>query len=154
VIVLLKKFLADTFSSAQFSSSQDFSPEKTYEFSSEGIAWSGEANKYIDDPVKNGEYSSYDELVPPPNWPQFNGTYTEQNMPNLKANLHFQNWMRTAGLPTFTKLYGRNDNDKMEAGWYEVVVGLSALLFIFLVILFSQFDWQTTLSSRIRERSQ
>lgn len=29
-------------------------------------------------------------------------------------------WMRTAGLPTFRKLYKRNDNDVMRAGYYRI----------------------------------
>ena len=33
--------------------------------------------------------------------------------------------MRTAGLPTFTKLYGRNDRDTMRAGTYQMVINLS-----------------------------
>jgi len=47
-------------------------------------------------------------------------------MPNLQADEHFQNWMRTAGLPSFTKLYGRNDADTMQSGTYQIVIGLSA----------------------------
>jgi len=40
----------------------------------------------------------------------------------LNTNENFQNWMRTAGLPTFSKLYGRNDGDVMKAGTYELDV--------------------------------
>lgn len=47
-------------------------------------------------------------------------------MPNLKEDEHFQNWMRTAGLPTFSKLFGRNDNTKLLKGRYQIVVNLSA----------------------------
>lgn len=58
---------------------------------------------------------------------RFPDGYNETNPPpNLKEDLHFQNWMRTAGLPTFTKLYGRNDADTMVAGTYQIVIGLSA----------------------------
>ena len=32
----------------------------------------------------------------------------------------FQVWMRTAGLPTFSKLALRNDNQTMKAGNYQV----------------------------------
>ncbi|KAG5221519.1 Lem3/Cdc [Salix suchowensis] len=53
-------------------------------------------------------------IVPPPNWHErFPGGYNETNIPRLADDQHFQNWMRTAGLPTFTKLYGRNDNDNL-----------------------------------------
>jgi hypothetical protein len=36
--------------------------------------------------------------------------------------------MRTAGLPTFSKLYGRNDGDVMKAGTYELDVYMSTFL--------------------------
>ncbi|KAJ7104883.1 transcription regulator [Mycena epipterygia] len=98
----------------------------TYEFSATGIAWPGEAKKYSPDPVAAGAYSSYDDIVPPPNWqlryPSYNATHPP---PNLKTDERFQNWMRTAGLSTFNKLYGRNDNDKMTAGTYQIIVGLN-----------------------------
>lgn len=97
----------------------------TYSFSSTGIAWPGESKKYVDTPIGNG-YSSFDEIKPPPNWAkQFPDGYNSTNVPNLKTNEHFQNWMRTAGLPTFSKLYGRNDVDTMQQGRYQIVVGLS-----------------------------
>lgn len=46
-------------------------------------------------------------------------------MPDLKADEHFQNWMRTAGLPTFTKLYGRNDGTTMQKGTYQITIDLN-----------------------------
>jgi len=98
----------------------------TYAFSANNIAWPGEAKKYSTDPVAAGVYPSYDSIVPPPNWALKFPNYTAENPPpNLKTDERFQNWMRTAGLPTFTKLYGRNDNDKMVAGKYQVIVGLN-----------------------------
>ena len=70
-------------------------------------------------------------MVPPPNWMlRFPDNYTESNPPpKLKEDEHFQNWMRTAGLPTFTKLWGRNDNVDLAKGRYSITVNLSALLF-------------------------
>lgn len=98
----------------------------SYTFSAKGIAWPGEARKYTADPVVSGVYKSYDDIVPPPNWLLRVGTsYNSSNMPDLKTDERFQNWMRTAGLPTFTKLYGRNDNDKLVEGTYEIVIGLN-----------------------------
>ncbi|KAF9066816.1 cell cycle control protein [Rhodocollybia butyracea] len=97
----------------------------TYEFSSTNIAWPGEAKKYVDTPIGKG-YSSFDEITPPPNWmKRFPNGYNSENVPNLAADEHFQNWMRTAGLPTFSKLYGRNDIDVMQQGRYQIVVGLN-----------------------------
>lgn len=63
--------------------------------------------------------------MPPPNWVERIGeTYNETNIPSLKDDEHFQNWMRTAGLPEFTKLYGRNDDDKLVKGTYELTIYL------------------------------
>ncbi|ESK88418.1 transcription regulator [Moniliophthora roreri MCA 2997] len=102
-------------------------PLQTYNFTDKGIAWPGEAKKYVADPVPNNGYSSYSEIVPPPNWAKrFPNNYTaETPPPRLKENEHFQNWMRTAGLPTFTKLYFRNDNETMSRGTYRIVIGLN-----------------------------
>ncbi|KAG6889790.1 hypothetical protein C0992_004208 [Termitomyces sp. T32_za158] len=95
-----------------------------YEFSNKSIAWPGEAKKYASAP--NAAYNLSD-IVPPPNWHQrFPDGYTETNPPpDLRADEHFQNWMRTAGLPTFTKLYGRNDTAPMKKGTYRIVIGLN-----------------------------
>lgn len=91
---------------------------QTYTFSYTGIAWPGEKNKYNDNP----DFGPND-VVPPPNWrerwPNYNDT---TGLPKLASDEHFQNWMRTAGLPTFTKLYGRNDNDKMLKGTYQLPI--------------------------------
>jgi len=93
--------------------------------SEKNIAWPGEAKKYTAQP--NYQLS---EIVPPPNWrARYPDGYTESNPPpNLKEDEHFQNWMRTAGLPTFTKLYSRNDVDKLLKGRYQIVVDMSASL--------------------------
>ena len=96
--------------------------------SEKNIAWPGEAKKYADQP-------NYDlsEIVPPPNWrARYPDGYTESNPPpNLKENEHFQNWMRTAGLPTFTKLYSRNDVDTLSRGTYQIVVDMSPFLYAY-----------------------
>lgn len=94
----------------------------TYTFSEKGIAWPGEAKKY----VASLDYS-LDSIIPPPNWAMNfpNGYSASSPPPDLHDNEHFQNWMRTAGLPTFSKLWGRNDNDDLKAGTYYVTVNLS-----------------------------
>lgn len=95
---------------------------QTYNLSETGIAWPGEAKKYATSP-------GYDiaQITPPPNWAKrYPDGYTTDNVPNLKEDEHFQNWMRTAGLPTFSKLFGRNDNTKLLKGRYQIVVNLSA----------------------------
>lgn len=57
-----------------------------------------------------------------------NGYTPDQPPPNFHIDEHFQNWMRTAGLPTFTKLYGRNDNDELVKGRYEITINMSKSL--------------------------
>ena len=88
-----------------------------------GIAWPGEANKYAATPGY-----SIDEIAPPPNWAlRYPNGYTNSTPPpNLKEDEHFQNWMRTAGLPTFTKLWGRNDTTTLAKGRYQMTINMSA----------------------------
>ena len=94
-----------------------------YQWSERGIAWPGEANKYAAQPGY-----SIDQIAPPPNWQlRYPAGYTNTTPPpNLKEDEHFQNWMRTAGLPTFTKLWGRNDNSVLARGRYQIVANMSA----------------------------
>jgi len=94
----------------------------TYNFSESGIAWPGEAKKYVASPPY-----ALDSIVPPPNWAlRFPDNYTSESPPpNLQEDEHFQNWMRTAGLPTFTKLFGRNDGATLEQGRYMMVINLN-----------------------------
>lgn len=82
------------------------------------IAWNSDKDLY-------GETKyNYDEILPPPNWKKrYPNDYTEDNPPpNLKQWEAFHVWMRTAGLPTFSKLYQRNDTEAMQRGRYELVV--------------------------------
>ena len=115
---------ADTFSSLTLLNPSNDGPQ-SYNFADTGIAWPGEAKKYAEKPGYN-----LSDILPPPNWAlRFPNGYTEDlPPPNLKADEHFQNWMRTAGLPTFTKLYGRNDKDQLVKGTYQLVVNLSTIL--------------------------
>ncbi|PIL23737.1 transporter [Ganoderma sinense ZZ0214-1] len=108
----------DTFSNLTLTSDSS----TTYTWSQDGIAWPGESKKYASAP--NYQLS---EIVPPPNWAdRFPDGYTNSTPPpDLKADEHFQNWMRTAGLPTFTKLWGRNDSAKLPKGRYQIVVNLN-----------------------------
>jgi len=88
-----------------------------------GIAWSGESKKY-----GQTKYSPSD-IIPPPNWSaRYPQGYTTENLPDLTNDEHFQVWMRTAGLPTFRKLYFRNDDENMPAGSYEIDVYMSKSL--------------------------
>jgi hypothetical protein len=94
----------------------------TYDFTEQGIAWPGEAKKYTNTP----DYS-LDQIAPPPNWAlRFPNGYTNTTPPPpLHADEHFQNWMRTAGLPTFSKLWGRNNSEPLKQGTYMITVNLN-----------------------------
>ena len=113
---------ADTFSNLT-TVSTDGGQNSTYVWSEKGIAWPGEARKYAEKP-------GYDvsQMVPPPNWRErFPDNYTNENIPNLHEDEHFQNWMRTAGLPTFTKLWGRNDDTALAPGQYQITAFMSEI---------------------------
>lgn len=91
-----------------------------YNFTDSGIAWPGEAKKYS---ATSGYADHMDEVVPPPNWVLRYPSYPNvSSIPNLQEDEHFQNWMRTSGLPTFSKLYGRNDTATLPAGQYQVLI--------------------------------
>ncbi|KAI9836258.1 MAG: hypothetical protein M1819_001595 [Sarea resinae] len=94
---------------------------KTYPMTDKGIAWSSDQN------VFGITKYSVDQIAVPPNWvKRWPHGYTEENPPpNLKEDEHFQVWMRTAGLPNFSKLALRNDNQTMSAGIYQVDVELN-----------------------------
>ncbi|PTD02906.1 Meiotically up-regulated gene 89 protein [Fusarium culmorum] len=83
-----------------------------------GISWDSDKDLY-----KKTEYSN-DDIVPPPNWQKrYPNGYTDENPPpDLKNWEAFQVWMRTAGLPTFSKLYQRNNTQAMWPGTYDLVI--------------------------------
>lgn len=86
-----------------------------YNMTTDGTSWSHEGDLYGKTDYKP------EDVVPPPNWQEQyeHGNYTG-SLPNLHTWEQFQVWMRTAGLPTFSKLYMRNDNDVMRAGTYRL----------------------------------
>lgn len=93
----------------------------TYNMTDRGIAWPGEHEKY-----KRTKYSA-SQIIPPPYWAErYPDGYTDDNIPDLTQDEHFQVWMRTAGLPTFRKLYYRNDDEDMPSGRYEIDIYMSA----------------------------
>lgn len=116
--------LADTFTQPILLNAAGSSTNVTYNMTDKGIAWPGEHDKY-----KQSKYAPTD-VVPPPYWAERypNGYTDETGLPDLSTDEHFQVWMRTAGLPTFRKLYYRNDDEDMPAGTYEVDVFMSASL--------------------------
>lgn len=84
-----------------------------------GIAWASDLKLYKKTAYKNNE------AAPPRNWAKrFPNGYTDENpIPDLSTYEEFAVWMRTAGLPTFSKLALRNDADVMQAGTYQIVIG-------------------------------
>lgn len=82
----------------------------------QSIAWSSDSELYRKTDYRN------DEAAPPPNWAlRYPDGYTDENpIPDLSQYEEFQVWMRTAGLPTFSKLALRNDDDAMTAGIYQM----------------------------------
>jgi hypothetical protein len=91
------------------------STSENYTMTSKGIAWSSDKKL-----IKNTKYN-YTDVVPPPNWRRkFGDSYTAETLPNLQDNEAFMVWMRTAGLPTFSKLSLRNDDDVMPACSYRL----------------------------------
>jgi hypothetical protein len=91
-------------------------PAQPYKMTNDSIAWSSDASLY-----KKTQYTN-DEVAPPPNWHRrYPNGYNDQNpIPNLSEYQEFQVWMRTAGLPTFSKLALRNTNETMVAGTYTM----------------------------------
>ncbi|PWN20725.1 Lem3/Cdc50 [Microstroma glucosiphilum] len=93
----------------------------TYVMSENGIVWPGEKLKYKPTTMPANL------LVPPPYWQGAtgpfgvpSGRYSVDNVFDPSANEHFMVWMRVSGLPTFRKLYKRNDNDTMVSGFYRI----------------------------------
>ncbi|POR32704.1 Uncharacterized protein TPAR_07120 [Tolypocladium paradoxum] len=91
---------------------------RTYNMSTTGIAWDSDKDLY-----GKTKYN-VSQIIPPPNWQKrFPNNYTESNPPpDLKAWEAFQVWMRTAGLPAFSKLYQRNDKAAMGNGRYQIII--------------------------------
>lgn len=87
-----------------------------YPMTTQGIAWDSDKELY-----GKTEYTRY-QVEPPPNWRErYPDGYTEENdIPNLSEYDEFQVWMRTAALPTFSKLARMNDNLTMKAGTYQI----------------------------------
>ena len=90
----------------------------TYNMTSDGTAWGSDKALYAYPPGYQLE-----DVLPPPNWrevfPVYNDTFP---FPNLHTDDAFQVWMRTAGLPTFSKLRLRNDHEVMARGRYQIDV--------------------------------
>ncbi|KIW57971.1 hypothetical protein PV05_02525 [Exophiala xenobiotica] len=106
----------DTLNSPVAVSTSGGQESQQYRMTNEGIAWSSDSSMY-----KKTHYTN-SQVSPPPNWHnRYPNGYTDENpIPDLSQYEEFQVWMRTAGLPTFSKLALRNDNETMTAGTYQM----------------------------------
>lgn len=111
----------DTFSSPVLLNSKTGSDNETYVLTSKGISWASDRKHQF----KKTTYKPED-IVPPPNWAKmFPQGYNLSNIPDLSQWEQLQNWMRTAGLPTFFKLYLKNTTTTFTLGTYEIQIGLN-----------------------------
>ncbi|KAJ2704218.1 alkylphosphocholine resistance protein lem3 [Coemansia sp. IMI 203386] len=93
--------------------------QTTYEMTEKGIAWDADRKRF------NPTAYKPDDVQPPPNWAErFPDGYND-TIPNLADDEHFLVWMRTAGLPTFRKLYMKNTEDTMKRGYYQIDVQMN-----------------------------
>jgi hypothetical protein len=110
----------DSFSSPVWQNPPNDGKARIYNMTDKGIAWDSDKDLY--GPTK---YNS-SQILPPPNWHNaYPDGYADEGMfqpPNLKEWESFQVWMRTAGLPTFSKLAMRNDNDALVSGIYQITI--------------------------------
>jgi hypothetical protein len=86
-----------------------------YNFTAKGTSWAHEGDLY-----GKTAYKPKDVAVPPFWVDQYNenGYDDLDELPNLHTWEQFQVWMRTAGLPTFSKLAQRNDTHDLKSGTY------------------------------------
>lgn len=121
--LIANSFFNDTFANPKLVSVQNSTgTNMDYVMSRKGIAWDSDKALY-----GKTKYN-ISEIAVPPNWIERypNGEYTAENGPlPLHESEEFQVWMRTAGLPTFSKLAMRNDNQTMEKGIYQLDIELS-----------------------------
>ncbi|KAJ3047885.1 hypothetical protein HK097_011080 [Rhizophlyctis rosea] len=101
----------------------------SYLFQPRSIAWPSDADRFKSIKSEFTEAEIPTKLIPPPMWRSpnaFGGRYvngyTAENLPDLHTWERFQVWMRTAGLPNFRKLYGRNNGDVLPKGIWEVAI--------------------------------
>ena len=121
----------DEISNLKCVSSDEFScTTNSYPFSDQNIAWPADSERF--GPTKwTSEPNWETKIVPPPLWqkafPKWANGYNSTNLPNLKEFTRLQVWMRTAGLPTFRKLWGINENSVLPKGTWEIDITQSNL---------------------------
>lgn len=108
----------DTFSNPmQLNVHYSNADKRPYNMTTQGIAWDSDTQKLYG----KTQYKPAD-IEPPPNWfLRYQKGYSDDvPPPNLQEDYAFQVWMRTAGLPSFSKLALRNDNETMQCSSYQV----------------------------------
>jgi hypothetical protein len=108
----------DTFMNLTYLNPQGGSDSANYTFSQKGIAWGTEGDLYGESKYKQ------EDVVPPPNWAKQypDDGYNTAGLPDLHTMEDFQVWMRTAGLPTFSKLAMKNNGQVMKSGTYRLKI--------------------------------
>ncbi|KAK6202869.1 ligand-effect modulator 3 family [Scheffersomyces amazonensis] len=125
--LIANSYFNDTFSNPVLLNAKNSDNNQTYELTNIGISWKSDRQHKFG----KTKYTP-DQVVPPPNWyKMFPNGYTEENMPDLQSWELLQNWMRTAGLPSFYKLYGKNQTETLTSGTYEISIGLNYPVNIF-----------------------
>lgn len=114
--------IANSLFNDTISSPNSVTSDNNYEMTTKGVAWQSDLELY-----GKTAYAAAD-VVPPPNWMNrypngYNDSDPRFEIPNLSEFEEFAVWMRTAGLPTFSKLSRRNDQDVMRRGTYEITIG-------------------------------
>lgn len=91
--------------------------EDDYVFSGNNIAWKSDKKIY-----KKTQYKPQD-IVPPPNWfEKYPNGYTDDNLFDIAEYEDLLVWLRTAGLPSFYKLKGKNENNTLKKGTYQMAI--------------------------------
>lgn len=119
--LIANSFFNDLFKNPVLLNAHNGAINVTYEFSQFDISWpSDRTSKY-----KKTEYNA-SQITPPPNWAKmFPQGYNDTNIPDLLQWELLQNWMRTAGLPSFYKLAGKNTSEPLTLGTYELLIDLN-----------------------------
>lgn len=97
----------------------------TYPFATGSIAWPSDTEKFKKSGYKDEPNFNSTLVIPPPFWrvfPQWANGYNQSNFPDISTLTRFQVWMRTAGLPTFRKLWGLNDKSVLPRGTWQIDV--------------------------------
>ena len=105
----------DTFGNPVFLNAPSTEPEQYKMNSNSGIAWNSDKDLYGATKYK------WADVAVPPNWREkYGDQYTDDWHPEIEKDEALHVWMRLAGLPTFSKLAQRNDDDTMASGTYQL----------------------------------